>query len=137
MGTSLNYKHSELTSEIIKAAYYVHDYFGYGHLESIYEKAMAIKLRKEGFHVKMQAPLQVYFEGELIGNFKADLVVNDSVIIELKSVKSIHPRHEVQLVNYLKCINLEVGLIMNFGEELKFKRKIYSNHVKRANKFIP
>lgn len=132
-----NYKHSDLTSKIIKASYHVYDYFGFGFLESVYEKALAIQLKKEGFKVVKQQPIKVYFEGTLVGDFRADLVVNDCVIIELKAVESIHPKHEVQLVNYLKSTEIEVGLVINFGEELKMKRKVFSNNQKREMNRIP
>jgi len=132
-----NYKHSELTSEIIQAAYYVYNYFGFGHLESVYEKALMIRLGEMGFQVECQKPIKVYFEGELVGDFRADLVVNNTVIIELKAVEKLHPRHEVQLVNYLKCTEIEVGLLINFGDELKFKRKVFSNERKRGERYIP
>lgn len=131
------YLHSEITGEIIKAAYYVHNYLGFGYLESIYEKSMVIKLRKMGFKVESQVPIKVYFEGELVGDFRADLVINDTIIIELKAVGMLHSKHEVQLVNYLKATEIEVGLVMNFGEELKFKRKIFSNRIKKQQGRIP
>ena len=132
-----NYKHSELTSQIIKAAYYVYNYFGFGHLESVYEKALQIKLNKMGFKVESQQPIVVYFEETVVGNFRTDLIVEDVVIIEIKAVERLHPRHEVQLVNYLKCTEIEVGLLINFGEQLQLKRKVFDNERKRNQKFIP
>lgn len=132
-----NHKHSELTSQIIKSVYYVYNYFGFGHLESVYEKALMIKLQQMGLEVKDQEPIKVYFEGALVGNFRADLIVNDLVIIELKAVERLHPRHEVQLVNYLKCTEIEVGLLVNFGEEIKVKRRVFSNDFKRRKRYIP
>lgn len=130
-------KHSELTSKIIKAAYYVHDYLGFGHVESVYENAMIIQLRKMHLKVDSQVPIKVYFEAHLVGDFKADLLVENTVIVELKSVEKIHPRHEVQLVNYLKSSHVEVGLLINFGEKLTFKRKIFDNDRKRGLNRIP
>ena len=88
-----NYKHSALTGKVIKAAYYVFDYFGFGFVESIYEKSLAIQLRKTGLKVARQQPIHVYFEGELVGDFKADLVINDKVIVELKAVESLSLIH--------------------------------------------
>ncbi len=137
MSTQHNFKHSELTSEIIKAAYYVYEYHGFGHVESVYQNSLAICLRKRGFTVKMEEPITVYFETEVVGNFKADLIVNDTVIVELKAVEKIHPKHEVQLVNYLKSTAIEVGLLINFGEELKVKRKVFDNELKRSQRRIP
>ena len=132
-----NYKHSEITSVIIKEAYYVYNYLGSGFLESIYEKALAIRLTKAGLKVSLQQPIKVYFEGEIIGDFYADIIVNDNVILELKAVENIHPKHEVQLVNYLKATEIEVGLVINFGEEMEVKRRVFSNHKKVAAKRLP
>ncbi|MFK8007226.1 MAG: GxxExxY protein [Saprospiraceae bacterium] len=137
MRNSPNYQHSELTSEIIKSAYYVHDYLGAGFLESVYENALEIRLLQLGYDVKRQYPIRVYFEMEEIGSFRADLIVNDLVILELKAVENIHPKHEVQLVNYLKSTEIEVGLLINFGEELKVKRRVFSNNQKRKGNRIP
>lgn len=137
MSNQHNFKHSELTSEIIKAAYYVYEYHGFGHLESVYQNSLAICLRKRGFKVTIQQAITVYFETEVVGDFKADLVVNNMVIIELKAVEKIHPKHEVQLVNYLKSTEIEVGLLINFGEELKIKRKVFNNELKRLQRRIP
>jgi len=133
-----NYKHSELTKEIISAAYEVFNYFGFGFLESVYENALKIELEERGFtNVVCQQPIKVYYKGRLSGDFKADLVVNDCVIIELKAVEEIIPRHEVQLVNYLKSTEIEVGLVINFGEKLKIKRRVFSNFQKRKSNRIP
>ena len=122
-----NFKHTELTKEIIKTAYYVHDSLGHGFLESVYEKALAKKLKENGFHVIVQYAVPVYFEGELVGDFRADMIVDNKVIIELKAVEGLHPIHETQLVNYLRATEIEVGLLFNFGEQLTFKRKVFSN----------
>ena len=137
MSNQHNFKHSELTSEIIKAAYYVYEYHGFGHLESVYQNSLAICLRKRGFKVTVEQPITVYFETEVVGDFKADLVVNNTVILELKAVEKIHPKHEVQLVNYLKSTKIEVGLLINFGEEIKVKRKVFDNDLKRSQRRIP
>ncbi len=127
-----NYKHSALTGKIIEAAYEVYNYFGYGFLESVYENSMAIVLREKGFKVEQQMPIKVYFRKILVGNFKADLIVNDKVIIELKAVSEIIKKHEVQLVNYLRATEIEIGLLVNFGEDIKVKRRVFSNDGKRA-----
>lgn len=132
-----NYPHSELTGEIINAAYYVYNYFGYGFLESVYEKALAIRLMQTGFMVSRQEPITVYFEEEIVGEYRADLIINDTVVVELKAGEAIHPRHEVQLINYLKATEIEIGLVINFGEKLSFRRKIFSNAKKRGSNRIP
>ena len=138
MSTYDNYKHSELTKEIINAAYEVYNYFGYGFLESVYEKALEIELKKRGFkNVVRQQSIKVYYKGEISGEFNSDLTVSNSVIVELKAVEDLIPKHEVQLVNYLKSTKIEVGLLINFGEELKIKRRVFSNNQKRENYRIP
>ncbi|MFK7771292.1 MAG: GxxExxY protein [Saprospiraceae bacterium] len=137
MKNNTNYQHSELTSEIIKSAYYVHDYLGFGFLESVYERALEVRLLQQGYNVKRQYPIKVYFECEEVGDFKADLIVNDLIIVELKAVGNIHTKHEVQLVNYLKSTEIEVGLLINFGEELRVKRRVFSNNQKRKGNRIP
>ena len=133
-----NYKHSELTKEIISAAYEVFNYFGFGFLESVYENALKIELEERGLtNLVSQQPIKVYYKGRISGDFKADLIVNDCVIIELKAVETIIPKHEVQLVNYLKSTEIEVGLVINFGEELKITRRVFSNFQKKKNNRIP
>ncbi len=132
-----NFKHTELTSAIIKAAYYVFEYHGFGHSESVYENSLAIQLGKMKLNTLQQHPIKVYFEGHIVGDFKADIIVNNTVIIELKAVEKLHPKHEVQLVNYLKSTEIEVGLLINFGEEIVIKRKVFSNDRKRHLNRIP
>lgn len=90
-----------------------------------------------GYKVETQMPIRVYFEGDLVGDFKADLVINNSVIVELKAVSAITPKHEVQLVNYLRATEVEVGLLINFGEEIETKRRVFSNERKRSEGRIP
>lgn len=119
--------HEEITSQVIAAFYDVYNKLGYGFLEKVYENALVIELRKRGLKVIQQGSIQVYYDGQVIGEYFADLLVEDKVIVELKAVGEIIKAHENQLVNYLKATNLEVGLILNFGPEPKFKRKIFSN----------
>ena len=121
------YLHSETTEQIIKAYFHVYKKLGFGFIEKIYENSLAITLRKRGFEVQQQEPVAVYFEGELVGEYNADLIVNRKVIVELKSVETFHNRHEVQLLNYLRATPIEVGLLMNFGEKPAFKRRIFTN----------
>ena len=96
---------------------------GFGFLESVYEKCMLIELRKAGLDTESQKPIKVFYEGEIVGDFVADIIANDAIIIELKSVKRIIKAHEVQLVNYLVATGKPIGLILNFGE-----RKVEINH---------
>ena len=113
------------TEQIIGSAYTVHNTMGYGFLESVYEKCLLIELRKAGLKCESQKPIVVYYEDEVVGNFIADILVEDTIILELKSVKSIAKAHEVQLVNYLVATGKEVGLLINFGaERVEVKRKV-------------
>jgi GxxExxY protein len=122
--------HSQITEKIIKAFYEVNNTLGFGFLEKVYENAMVIALRKNGFYVQQQKSIKVYYEKEEVGNYYADLLVNDLVIIELKAAESLCEEHEAQLINYLKATNIEVGLLLNFGRKAEFKRKIFSNNKK-------
>ncbi len=98
---------------------------GFGFLESVYEKCMLIELRKAGLNAESQKPITVYYEEEIVGEFVADIIVNDTIILELKSVRQIINVHEVQLVNYLVATRKPVGLILSFGEsKVDVKRKV-------------
>ena len=115
----------KITEEIIGCAYTVHNTMGYGFLESVYEKCLLIELRTAGLNCESQKPIIVQYEGEVVGNFIADILVEDAIILELKSVKSIAKIHEVQLVNYLVATGKEVGLVINFGaQKAEIKRKV-------------
>ena len=118
-------QYKELTEKIIGSAYKVYNTLGYGFLESVYEKALLIELRKNGLKSENQKPIKVYYDGEIAGDFKADIIVEDLVIIELKSVRRIIKEFEVQLVNYLTATEKPVGLLLNFGEKkVDIKRKV-------------
>ncbi len=117
----------EKTEKIIEAFYAVYNILGYGFLEKVYENALAITLRKMGLSVTQQEVIDVYFEGEIVGKFAADLTVDQSVIIELKAAEKMHKRYSAQLLNYLKATDKEVGLVLNFGKEPEFVRKIMTN----------
>jgi GxxExxY protein len=102
----------------------IRSHLGPGFLESVYKNAMLVELRKQGLAYQVEMPINVYYEGVLVGEFKADIVVEDMLILELKAVNSLHMAHEVQLVNYLTATGIDNGLLINFGsEELQFKRK--------------
>jgi GxxExxY protein len=122
-----DYKHSKLTKQIIGIFYDVYNVLGYGFLEKVYENAMAMRLRQAGFKVQQQLPINVIFDGIIVGEYYADLVVNEKIILELKAVKALTDAHEAQLLNYLQATTYEVGLLFNFGPEPKFKRKAYNN----------
>ncbi len=119
--------HEEITSRIIAAFFAVYNELGYGFLEKVYENALRIELRKSGLKVLQQTPIRVCYEGQLVGEYFADLLVADKVIVELKEADAIIEAHECQLINYLKATGIEVGLLLNFGPEPKFKRKIFTN----------
>jgi GxxExxY protein len=120
-----NYKHSELTDAIINAFYHVYNTLGYGFLEKVYVNAIIHELRKRGFKVAHRMPIKVYYDGIVVGEYEADLLVNDLIILELKVADAIAPEHEAQLLNYLKATGVEVGLILNFGPKPQVRRKIY------------
>lgn len=115
----------ELTEKVIGCAYAVHNAMGFGFLESVYEKCLVIELRKAGLACRAQHSMKVTYDNEVVGDFAADIVVEDCLILELKSARSIDKRHEVQLVNYLVATGIEVGLVINFGpEKVDVKRKV-------------
>ena len=117
--------HSELTEKIMACAYTVYNKMGYGYLESVYERCMLIELADVGLNTEAQKRLKVLYKGQVVGDFVADIIVNDAVIVELKSVQSLRPVHEVQLVNYLVATNKPIGLLLNFGErKVEVKRKV-------------
>ncbi len=124
--------HGELTDRIIKAFYKVYNTLGHGFLEKVYENSLALELRRLGLRVEQQQPIDVFYEGEMVGEYFADLIVEDIVILELKAAEAIHEAHEAQLVNYLRATEIEVGLLLNFGPKPQFKRKIFMNDNKRA-----
>ncbi len=118
-------EYSELTEKIIKCAYTVYNKMGYGFLESVYEKCMLIELNKAGLNAEAQKSIKVYYDDKNVGEFVADIVINDTIILELKSVSRIIKAHEVQLVNYLVATDKPIGLLLNFGEKrVEVKRKI-------------
>ncbi len=123
-------KYEDTTGKIIKAFYNVYNELGYGFLEKVYENAMAIEISNMGLGVKQQFPIKVFYGESQIGEYYADLLVEDKVIIELKAADGIAPEHEAQLLNYLKATDIEVGLLLNFGPKAQFKRKIFDNELK-------
>jgi GxxExxY protein len=124
-------KHAELTEKIIKIFYQVYNELGFGFLESVYENALAIALIEAGVKVRQQVPIPVYFRGHQVGDFRCDLLVEDKVILEIKAVKAITPEHHAQALNYLRATEVEVALILNFGERPDFKRLVFDNSRKK------
>lgn len=118
-------KHRKLTKKVIGAFYEVYNELGPGFLESVYENALYLVLKENGLDVEKQYPTSVYFRGTIVGNFRADLLVEEKVLIELKAVRTILPNHEAQTINYLKATEIDIGLLMNFGDKPEFKRFIF------------
>jgi len=117
-------EYKKLTHSIIGCAYKVYNTLGFGFLESVYHKAMIIELAKADIKVESEKPLQVFYEKHIVGEFKADLFVEDNIVVELKSLERLSKAHEVQLVNYLNALNKEFGLLINFGSNrVEVKRK--------------
>ncbi|MGA9348991.1 MAG: GxxExxY protein [Anaerolineae bacterium] len=123
--------HEEITGAIIKAFYMVYNTLGYGFLEKVYENALVHELTKLGLKVCQQMPIKVYYAGQLVGEYFADLVVEGCVIVEIKAAESLRPEHAAQLLNYLKATEIEVGLLLNFGPKPEFTRKIFTNDRKK------
>jgi GxxExxY protein len=123
-------KHEQLTEQIIKGFYTVYRALGYGFLEKVYENSLAIELRKMRLEVVQQAQIKVYYTGVAVGEYYADLLVADAVIVEIKAVRALLKEHEAQLLNYLKATPYEVGLLLNFGPKPEIKRKVYDNERK-------
>ena len=122
--------HADVTEAIIGAFYHVYNSLGVGFLEMVYRNAMAVSLRKQGFDVKTEFKIRVRFEGEIVGNYSADLLVADCVIVEIKRADVTIDAHEAQLANYLKATPIEVGLVLNFGPKPEFRRRLYLNDKK-------
>ena len=118
-------KYEELSKKIIAAAYHVHKQLGHGFLEKVYKNALAIELGDSGIKYVCEAPLNVMYRERIVGEYFADLIVEEKIIVEVKALSKIQPVHEVQLVNYLKATNTNVGLLINFGESVEIKRRIF------------
>jgi GxxExxY protein len=114
----------------------VYNALGYGFLEAVYQNALMVTLRKRGHAVEVRQPVEVRFEGVIVGNYFADLIVNRQVIIELKSVETLCDAHEAQLLNYLRATDIEVGLLFNFGPKPQVKRKVFPN-ARKGNPQVP
>jgi GxxExxY protein len=116
-------KDDDVTEKIIGCAYTVHNKLGPGFIEKVYENALRIELEKLGLRVKQQEPINVTYDGQVVGEYFADLWVNDRVVIELKAAQMLVKQHEVQLVNYLTATNIDCGLLLNFGPSVQVNRK--------------
>jgi GxxExxY protein len=122
--------HENITEQILKGFYKVYNTLGYGFLEKVYENALLVELGRMGLEVSQQHPITVYYGSDVIGEYFADLLVQNSVIVELKTAERLKSEHTAQLTNYLKATKLEVGLLLNFGNDPEFKRIVFSNQKK-------
>ena len=122
-----DFKYKDLTEKILKVFYKVYNKLGYGFLEKVYENAMMIELKQENIPATAQAPIRVIYDGEVIGDYYADVLVDNKVIVELKAARSLSEENEAQLLNYLKATGIEVGLLLNFGLRPEMKRKVFNN----------
>ena len=133
MKSSSRLKHREITSVILNVFYKrVYAQLGYGFLEKVYENAMAYELQKSGLSAVTQQKIDVFYEGQVMGEYYADLVVENKVIVELKATTQLDSRHEAQLLNYLRATQYEVGLLLNFGSKATHRRKAFDNERKNV-----
>jgi GxxExxY protein len=129
----MEYLLSDKTERIIKCFFKVYNTLGFGFLEKVYQNALLIELRNEGFQCESQYPIKVYYEHKLVGDYYADIIVNECIILELKAAEALCEEHEFQLINYLKATDIEIGLLLNFGKKPEFKRKVFTNDKKKLN----
>ena len=133
----MDFKHQDITNLVIKAFYNVYNILGYGFLERVYERSMMIELRSLGLICERPKLLKVNYKGFNVGEYFADIIVETKVIIELKAAESLVEEHSAQLLNYLRATEIEVGLLLNFGKEPKFKRLIFDNQFKSPLRSVP
>lgn len=125
--------YKELTDKILKTFYDVYNVLGYGFLEKVYQNALYLELKSRGFEVEAQKQIKVIYKGTEVGEYYADLLVNDTIILELKATDGIVIEFENQLINYLRGTDKEVGLLLNFGPKPEFRRKVFENSRKNKN----
>ena len=120
-------KYSDVTGKVLEAFFTVYRALGYGFAEKVYENALAIEMGKCGLNFRQQSPIVVHYQGVVVGEFVADFLVEEKVLLELKAVQVLAPEHEAQLLNYLKSTTIEVGLLLNFGPKAQHIRKVFDN----------
>ncbi|CAM3575900.1 hypothetical protein FSS13T_06450 [Flavobacterium saliperosum S13] len=128
-----NFLHKRRTEAILKTFYEVYNTLGYGFLEKVYQNSMYFELLSQGFKVEAQKQIKVYYKEKVVGEYFADLVIDDVIIVELKACECLMDAHKAQLINYLKATQIELGMLLNFGETPEFKRYIYTNDRKNFN----
>jgi GxxExxY protein len=119
--------HQELSNRVIRCFYTVYNTLGYGFLEKVYENALMLELARNGIFAERQKPIKVFYLEQVVGDYYADIIVENVLILELKAAELLVEEHEFQLINYLKATEIEVGLLLNFGKKPEFKRKIFTN----------
>jgi GxxExxY protein len=122
--------HKEITDTIIKCFFKVYNKLGFGFLEKVYENALLLELRNAGLHAEKQFQIKVVYDDFVVGEYYADILVNNIIIIEIKASENLIDEHEYQLINYLKATDIEVGLLLNFGKKPEIRRKIFTNDCK-------
>ena len=122
----------DLSNQIIRAYYNVYNTLGYGFLEKVYENALIIELQRLNLHGRTQVPLKVFYLEQRVGDYFADIIVEDAIILELKAADALCEEHEAQLINYLRATSIEVGFLFNFGKKPEFRRKIFENKYKKS-----
>ena len=127
----VSYLYKKESETIIKVFFEVYNDLGYGFLEKVYQNAMYFALQKAGFKVEAQKKISVFYKGQVVGEYFADLLINDIIILELKACECLMDVHKAQLINYLKATNVEIGLLLNFGETAELKRFIFTNERKK------
>ncbi|PIR02960.1 MAG: GxxExxY protein [Candidatus Magasanikbacteria bacterium CG11_big_fil_rev_8_21_14_0_20_43_7] len=125
-------KEEHTTKLILEAYYNVYNRLGYGFLEKVYENALILELGRLGLHGLRQVKIDVYDLEKKVGEYFADVIVDDRVIIEIKAAEGIREEHEAQLLNYLRATHIEVGLLLNFGKKPQFKRQVFENQYKKS-----
>ncbi len=127
----MDYKYSDISDRIIRAFYNVYNKLGYGFLEKVYENSLVIELAELGLSASAQVPIKVSYKEYLVGEYFADIIVNNCIIVELKAAENLCEEHEAQLLNYLRATDIEVGLLLNFGKKPQFRRKVWTNEIER------
>jgi len=126
----LDHSSNDLTEQVLKAFYKVYNTLGYGFLEKVYVNALLVELKKMSITAVTHHPIQVRYDGSLVGEYFADLLINNRIIVEVKATKALATENEAQLLNYLKATNIEVGLLLNFGPKPEIRRKLFDNSKK-------
>ena len=130
MNTDL--KHGLITDQILRVFYDVYNELGHGFLESVYHRSLVLALKEKGLNVRSRVAIPVWFRGQQVGQFEADVLVENCVLLELKAARMLDSSHRAQLMNYLRATEIEVGLLLNFGERPEFKRVIFDNLKKQG-----